>query len=1009
MNALTAADFRAFYVAIHGRAPFPWQERLVAYLAENGTWPEALVLPTASGKTSALDVAVFHLAMSATNGQARRAPVRIAFVVDRRLIVDSTYEHGLKLRAALLSPSIEILERVAAALATLSGDPADPLFVSRLRGGAPREGDWTPSPSHPTIVCSTVDQIGSRLLFRGYGISPSMRPVHAGLLGDDALIFLDEVHLSEPFRQTLEWIRRYRKPEQGPWHVVQLSATPRETSATHFHLDDEDRANATLSRRLTASKRASLDLVKSERQEDLALRLAERAIELSPLATPEGAKSVLVVVNRVDLARMVHSKLSGLIERSASPVGANPPLLLIGRAREVEKDGIRREVVERTGAGRPHDGSGADTFFLVATQTVEAGADLDFEGLVTQAAPLDALRQRFGRLDRLGNKGRTHAFIVTAEQQVARKAEPDPIYGEAIRETWTWLNEIADAGAVDFGIDALDSLLRKHAVDFHSLSSPATDAPILLLTHLDILSRTRPAPNADVALPLFLHGSASAPSDVQLVFRADLPASITPANAEAVATLLDMMPPRSTEMLPMPYYTVRRWLQGSRAPMAVSDVEGTGSNEEIEDDDQTIVGWRWNAVDVEAEPVRPMDIRPGDLIVLPSAKGGCDEFGWNPQFRGPTRDVAGDAQIAYRERAFAIRFHPALLLQYVTDDARWRGEQLSDDQLRGRRDRIFARLEDQLALYEGAPVADLVGGLGSLSGLPSALTTELALAAGVLTDYRPIFSRAYRTDDDQDEGGILAFPRGIGRAIAGDLATLNSATEDDESGSLAVRALSLRQHSADVETLGRSFAERLGLDLNLSHDVGLAAWLHDQGKADERFQRYLAGSRWRASAEPLAKSSRARSPREDRRARDASGLPPRWRHEALSVAIATRHPRFSAAHDPELVLWLIGTHHGWGRPLFPHMDALDGTTRSVAGVTEIVEPLALEGIFGPQSTAFHLTVPIGDTIVDLDWPEIFERLTTRYGFWGLAKLESLVRLADHRASEIAARGQKVLA
>ncbi|MCY3839223.1 MAG: HD domain-containing protein, partial [Gammaproteobacteria bacterium] len=167
-------------------------------------------------------------------------------------------------------------------------------------------------------------------------------------------------------------------------------------------------------------------------------------------------------------------------------------------------------------------------------------------------------------------------------------------------------------------------------------------------------------------------------------------------------------------------------------------------------------------------------------------------------------------------------------------------------------------------------------------------------------------------------------------------------------------------------------------------DVALAAYLHDAGKADRRFQVMLAGGdEWNMpETVPMAKSARG-SPGSWSQAR----LPHGWRHEAQSVRMACEHPRFDDAHDPELVLWLIGTHHGLGRPFFAFAE--DDPEPDLLPCLDVAawHPR----LPGPQTLAFdHL----GN-----NWTDLFESLKRRYGVWGLAHLEAIIRLADHRASE----------
>ncbi len=202
--------------------------------------------------------------------------------------------------------------------------------------------------------------------------------------------------------------------------------------------------------------------------------------------------------------------------------------------------------------------------------------------------------------------------------------------------------------------------------------------------------------------------------------------------------------------------------------------------------------------------------------------------------------------------------------------------------------------------------------------------------------------------------------------------------------------LSLRQHSDDVESKVAGFAKTAGLPAERIVDLKLAGFLHDVGKADPRFQVWLhygdpLGPDLDDEKTVLAKSGRPLPPA----ARAASGLPANWRHEALSVRLAPYVARFSEANDPELVLWLIGSHHGHGRPFFPHHDADDEKPRKLPFLLGL--PSELPPGSGPQSLGYDRN--------GLDWPSLFMRLKARYGAWELARMEAILRLADHRASE----------
>lgn len=919
------SDFSTFFSELNdGHLPFPWQERLAQHIFSNGWTHDCLDLPTGSGKTAVLEIALYHLALEASKGNDRKAPLRIVFVVDRRLVVDQAAIRAKRIRDRLAGQA-GIAGEVGKRLRDCFG-VREALSVQTLRGGMPREGDWARTPTQPTILLSTVDQIGSRLLFRGYGVSDSMKPVHAGLLGTDCLIFLDEAHLSEPFRQTLGWVERYRqapwsKVTFGPWHQIRLSATPGE-AGDRFTIDDADRANAVLAPRLGASKTAELCTIGSN---DLHKEYAAKV-----RAYAEQARTMLVVVNRLKLARDIWTELKGEFEGTCVK-------LLTGRSRELERTEQVREVEELLNAS---DGR----LIVVATQCVEAGADYDFDALVTQIAPLDALRQRFGRLNRKGRPIKTVAAILASKPEVKLK-EPDPVYGMQAERTWNLLQSIAVDGKVDFGIEALGRALQ-------GVAQPAQDranAPVMLPAYVDLLAQTSPVPFPSPEVPLFLHGPQSGPADVSVVWRSDL--DISADSDERIIGLLTLVPPRPSEAVLAPLVAVKAWLRDRPQETLVSDVEGAGETSERGQHPAGRNVFRWRgARNPASKLISPKEIAPGDVIVVPSSYGGC-KLGWAPREDSPVTDLGTAANMPFwRDRAI-VRLHPKVPLA-----GDWQTQWMSLATALDAGDLNFVTTE--------------VCGFG-LSNLSQSDSAE-----GKIVYY-------YSESEDARQGVILS----IKRANPGS-AEAEASTEDPTSGDFTGNiAQSLTDHTALVTRKSNQSSEILGLPERIRKSIEFAAEHHDWGKGDRRFQQYLCNG-WPETL-PLAKSNRNYIPRKERLTWQACGLPEDWRHEALSVRMAICRLEEHADLDHELALWLIGTHHGYGRPFFPHDDTLDETARRVTSSDgkDILVPKS----DGPQRTSFDWR--------GMDWAELFQVLKTRYGAWELARLEAIMRLADHRASE----------
>ena len=912
--------FDEFYKAINGRDPFPWQARLAAQVAATGEWPVQVGVPTGLGKTACLDIAVWWLASQADRAPVRRtAPTRIWWVVNRRLLVDSTGEHAEAISHALSDPAAHGITGRAAAVVTIVADrlrslsadaEADPLEVIRLRGGVASRRPT--DPSRPAVVLSTLPMYGSRLLFRGYGTRRSMRPIDAALAGTDSLVILDEAHLAPHLVALIPALtdctpgaRAVLGAARSTPRVVALTATGDAAKGSRFDLDADDEAHSVVRQRLDATKPMQVSVVAG----DGGRRLAEAMMDLIREAPPAAA---VVFANTPATARVAFGRLRKALADDSSEV-----LLLTGRSREREGENARARVlhpVDGMPSTRDPAGRRKRHLIVVATQTLEVGADLDAEYLVTEACGVRALTQRLGRLNRLGRHAHARAVYVhlppsnrsARSSKSARQSEEWPVYGSEPARVLKRLEHARRAGATD-----TVNLAPRHVAK--TLGQPHDDpgrAPEVLSGILWEWVKTTNPPEGEAPVEPYFSGIAGPDYTVSVIWRAHVPDEGA------------MLWPRATdrEAVDVPIGEARA---------------AFGEDEELH---------RLESDGVTVETVSRGALRPGDTIVLPCDRGFMDEFGWDPDSAAPVVDVSVLAHGLPLDAA-AIQRLCGIAVGDLINRALGVGE---DDAEYDEGDRAEAVEQILVAVARATP-----------SGWDHAEWNKLLAALS----RQPVTARKE----------VPRLPRhAAGREPRSD--------ELDEM-SLADTVVKLDLHCRAVALRARSVADRLGIEPALAEVVEQAARLHDVGKADRRFQRWL-DPHGRSAVLCLAKSNMPRHLWDATRA--AAGWPRGGRHEALSARLVggwlerTGGPPDGPMRN--LLIHLIISHHGSGRPLV--LPVSDGTPAVVSG--------AVEGV--------PVEAPADLSIVDWMQPSRFRALNQLFGPWALALLEAIVRQADHAVS-----------
>lgn len=128
-------------------------------------------------------------------------------------------------------------------------------------------------------------------------------------------------------------------------------------------------------------------------------------------ADARAGKSVLVTCNLVDNAQAVYDELSARLQ----DLNAMEVMLLHGRFNLRDRGYKEQLVQEYTGAKSEKK----KPLVLVATQVVEVSLDIDLDTIYSEPAPLEALVQRFGRVNRAREKGLcpVHVFVQPQDGQ----------------------------------------------------------------------------------------------------------------------------------------------------------------------------------------------------------------------------------------------------------------------------------------------------------------------------------------------------------------------------------------------------------------------------------------------------------------------------------------------------------------------------------------------------------------------------------------------------------------
>ena len=986
-----------------GELPFPWQEELLHRML-SGRIPEAVDIPTGLGKTAAMAIWLVAHACGA------KLPRRLVYVVDRRAVVDQATDVALGLRKFVDSDP-EIKRAFG-----LREDQSFP--ISTLRGQHVDNRAWLEDPSLPAIVVGTVDMVGSRLLFSGYGVSSKMRPYHAALLGADTLVVLDEAHLVPAFEDLLRQVER-GADSFGPkepslrglvpeFKLLSLSATGRQTDATTLILSDDDRSNPIVKKRLTAKKALSIvvltatpadgknaddadEATKKNNGPKLTGVLAKQAWEV----TTQGSAQVrcLLFCNARKDATAVAAELHNLAKSAGAP---EPTIELFVGGRRVKERTQARDALARLGFLAGTAVNLERSAFLIATSAGEVGVDLDADHMICDLVAWERMVQRLGRVNRRGDGDAKVVVVVDSEPAPSDGTTKALDKREASNSAKRQLDELAKK--LNDLQGAKESVLKgqKKSADAKTAeesrkqqekelkrSISACQKRIKAFKDADakVVARHEAAVAQHRALRKLLaavgdEGDLSPDALLTLRDRQDLvdalraATTVEPLRPELTRALVDAWSMTSLDEHPgRP--EVDPWLRGFRPndPPQTTVVwrrhlpvraDGTfdakaakrffeaappHTSEELETETRLVLEWLIERTAAISKATGEEALLEAKQVVAIALGARGDLRGWSLEQLAPGKSKGkNESKEAKKAREQGVKELEQLLIgATLVIDARLGG--LTDGLLNEKVDALAEASDDGSTTWIARPdVADVpvtgfrIRALGASE--EDVATWRATPGSGWVRRHLFVTSVV-----DGEPSAALVI----------DGWACDAATEEERAE--ADRPQHLDEHQSWAEDCARQIAERLGIEKDPRTELlALAARLHDEGKRAARWQRAFKAP---IDGRPYAKT---RGPID-------FDLLDGYRHELGSLPYVEAHEMFKtlSSDDQDFVLHLIAAHHGFARPVIGTRGCDDAPPSIVA---ERARAVALR----------------------------FAKLSRRWGPWGLAWWEALLRAADQSAS-----------